>query len=235
MYDDRKRGNDKSRLSWREIDQIRDKSRARDRDPMHKQSSPVAMQAQKSYRAALERAFANGKLDELAKTLTPQGREEIAARNGSHNGATKTDPPPTPPGAGPPPPADPREASPVAASPVAASPVAASPVQRDPERDNRLKMIAKIKEAEGREPITRAVDAYFARYPKLPDDYEVLTKVLSHKNDDRVRETLAQLDAMITREKPRRARTLVGQLRILEDTHTDSEIRSTAAAVRARL
>jgi len=227
MYDDRKRGNDKSRMSWREVDKIRDKSRARDRDPMNKQSSPVAMQAQKSYRAALERAFASGKLDELAKTLTPQGREEVARPNGaSHDGKAKTETQPPPPSAGPPP-ADPPAA--------AATPVAAPPIQRDPDRDNRLKMVAKIKEAEGREPITRAVDAYLARYPKLPDDYELLTKVLSHKNDDRVRETLAQLDAMITREKPRRSRTLVGQLRILEDTHTDGEIRAHAATVRARL
>src|SRR5262245_38229404 len=87
MYDDRKRGNDKPKMSWREVDQIRDKSRARERDPMSKQSSPVAMQAQKSYRAALERAFASGKLDELAKTLTPQGRDELAASRANGNGS----------------------------------------------------------------------------------------------------------------------------------------------------
>ena len=233
MYDDRKRGNDKARMSWREVDQIRDKSRARERDPMNKQSSPVAMQAQKSYRAALERAFASGKLDELAKTLTPQGREEVAAtRPNGHgpNGAARPDGPP--PAAPPPPPADGAAEAPPTDG---AAPMAAPQVQRDPDRDNRLKMIAKIKESEGREPITRTVDAYLARYPKLPDDYEVLTKALSHKNDDRVRESLTQLDAMITREKPRRARTLVGQLRMIEDTHTDPEIRATAAAVRARL
>src|SRR5687768_14809730 len=60
----------RDRLTWSEIDKIRDKSKSRDRDPMQKQSSPAAMNAQKSYRAALERAFASGKLDELAKTLT---------------------------------------------------------------------------------------------------------------------------------------------------------------------
>src|SRR5215470_17541654 len=60
----------RDRLSWAEIDKLRDKSRSRDRDPMQKQSSPVALNAQRSYRAALERAFASGKLGELAKTLS---------------------------------------------------------------------------------------------------------------------------------------------------------------------
>src|SRR5262245_35460037 len=173
MYDDRKRGNDKSRMSWREIDQIRDKSRARERDPMSKQSSPVAIQAQKSYRAALERAFASGKLDELAKTLTPQGREDLAASRGNGSGGNgsngtnaapppaKADTPPPPPAEASPPPSEPNE--------TPAATVAAAPIQRDPDRDNRLKMVAKIKESEGREPITRAVDAFFAKYPKLPD------------------------------------------------------------------
>src|SRR5215468_8834560 len=65
----------RDRLSWAEIDKLRDKSRSRDRDPMQKQSSPVALNAQRSYRAALERAFASGKLGELAKTLSGTNEE----------------------------------------------------------------------------------------------------------------------------------------------------------------
>src|SRR5215470_6808553 len=84
----------RDRLSWAEIDKLRDKSRSRDRDPMQKQSSPVALNAQRSYRAALERAFASGKLGELAKTLSRTG-EDVR--------------PPAPPG--PPPPAPPPSAS----------------------------------------------------------------------------------------------------------------------------
>src|SRR5215470_9912078 len=89
----------RDRLSWAEIDKLRDKSRSRDRDPMQKQSSPVALNAQRSYRAALERAFASGKLGELAKTLSRTG-EDVR--------------PPAPPG--PPPPAAAPGASPTSAT-----------------------------------------------------------------------------------------------------------------------
>jgi len=253
----------RDRLSWAEIDKLRDKSRSRDRDPMQKQSSPVALNAQRSYRAALERAFASGKLGELAKTLSRTG-EDVR--------------PPAPPG--PPPPAAAPGASPTsataptsdaepesaaslgnatgagagataagataagatgagatAAGATAAGATAAAPagVARDPEREAKQKLLAKIREAEGREAVTRAVDAFVAKYPKLPDDVEILTKCLGHRSDDRVRCTLDQLSTLVERDKPRRARTLVAQLRILEDTHGDPDIRAQAGRVRARL
>jgi hypothetical protein len=172
----------------------------------------VAVAAQKSYRAALEKAFEAGTLGELAKTLTRA--EERAAPQVSM-------------------PVVPAGASQAAAPPSALPPAPA--LVRDPDRENRQKLIAKIKESEGREPVTRAVDAFLARYPTLPNDFEVLTKVLSHRDDARVEEALAQLALLVAREKPRRGRTLVAQLRILEDTHTDPAIRKAAAEVRAKL
>ncbi len=231
----------RDRLSWAEIDKLRDKSRSRDRDPMQKQSSPVALNAQRSYKAALERAFASGKLGELAKSLSRTG-EDVR--------------PPAPPGPPPPAPVTPpagaastsasapssdaepdsaaSPATPTAATPVPASPAAAG-VPRDPDREAKQKLLAKIREAEGREAVTRAVDAFVAKYPKLPDDVEILTKCLGHRSDDRVRCTLDQLSTLVERDKPRRARTLVAQLRILEDTHGDPDIRAQAGRVRARL
>ena len=218
MYDDRKGNRDKGRMSWKEIDALRDKSRTRDRDPMQKQSSPAAMNAQKSYRAALEKAFANGTVDELAKTLTRQDERVLPS--------TKPEPPKpaAPPAAA--------EAADPAPPPQQQVPETAP---KDPERDNRMKMLARIREAEGRDPITKAIDAFLAKYPKLPDDFEVLTKVLSHKNDDRIRDGLTRIEALLGREKPRRGRTLLAQLRFLEDTHSDPEIRTQAAQVRGRL
>jgi hypothetical protein len=208
----RKDRGDRDRPSWREIDKRREKSHSRDRDPMAKPASPAAMVAQKSYRAALERAFEGGKLEELARTLS-----------------RRDEPKPAPQAPSSPPPA--------AAAPAEgnAFPPAPAPAPKDPERENRQKMLARIKETEGREPISRAIDAFLAKYPKLPDDYEVLTKALAHRADDRVRATLEQLDAMLGREKPRRARTLVAQLRLLEDTHSDKELREAAAKVRGKI
>jgi hypothetical protein len=213
--------NDRRRdsLSWAEIDKIRDKSKSRDRDPQQKLSSPAAMNAQKSYKAALERAFASGKLDELAKTLSPRAGDN----NGAHRG---------------PAPAGSTQAS--AASPAETpapdnQPSVPAAMPKDPEREQKQKLLAKIRDSEGRDAITRAVDAFIAKYTKLPDDFEILTKAIGHKNDDRVRDALEQLTTMISRDKPRRARTLAAQLRILEDTHGDWEIRACAAKVRGLL
>src|SRR5215468_9354779 len=87
----------RDRLSWAEIDKLRDKSRTRERDPMQKQSSPVALNAQRSYKAALERAFASGKLGELAKTLSRNGEEaRPPAPPGPLPPPTSAAPPPVP-------------------------------------------------------------------------------------------------------------------------------------------
>ena len=216
MADDRDRPRDKK--SWREIDQMRGKGRSSDRPAPRPNTAQAA--AQKSYRAALERAFEAGTLAELAKTLS------------------RPEEPRTPKPA----PAPPPSSEAAAAAPAEGQPAPQAPPPPDPaavaqaaERENRMKLIAKIKESEGRDAITRALDAYFARYPKLPDDFEVLTKALSHKDDERVTFALGAIEALLAREKPRRGRTLQGQLRFLEETHSDAEIRSRAAAVRARL
>ncbi|MFH0903115.1 MAG: hypothetical protein V2A73_21000 [Pseudomonadota bacterium] len=274
--------NRRNRPSWRDIDRSRERSRTRDHGSQEKPVSSASDQAQKSYRAALERAFEAGKLGELAKTITRTSDPQY----GTHSpAATQPAPPAAPPSpssapssassssssssplapaatspAMPPsrsgPPGSPSflpndrgdgtgtidspttTASPAAPLPQAA-PLSSSanlpPPPRDSERENRQKLLARIREAEGREPVSRSIDAYLAKYPRLPDDFEVLTKALSHRNDQRVRTALEQLKALIAKEKPRRARTLVAQLRFLEDTHSEPEIRREAAEVRGRL
>jgi hypothetical protein len=212
MHDDRKRGGGGDRQkTWKEIDALRDKSRERDRDPMEKKSSPVAMQAQKSYRAALEKAFQQGTLGELAKTLSRSSEEPKK---------TVSMPAPTPP--------------PTNSAPIMPKDAAPEP-PKDPERENRMKMLMKIREAEGRDPITKAVDAFLAKFPKLPDDFEILTKCLAHKDDDRIVGALEQLTGMLAREKPRRGRTLLAQLRFIEETHGDPAIRTQAGALKGKL
>src|SRR5215470_12325024 len=129
----------RDRLSWAEIDKIRDKSQRRDRDPMQKQSSPAAMNAQKTYRAALERAFASGKIGELAKTLG-KTNEDVPPSMAPPPPAAAAPPAPS----GPPGPPGIMEAD--AAAPPPPTPTA---VTRDPEREAKQKLLAKIREAEG--------------------------------------------------------------------------------------
>ena len=222
MHDDHNdRRSGKGQMSWTEIDKIRNKSHHRDRDPMQKQSSPVVLAAQKSYRAALERAFEAGKLGELARTLTKA--DEPATPSPTTATATASPRAATP--------GSPTESSHV---PAPLPPAPPAP-ERDPERENRQKLLAKIRDAKGRDAVTRAVDAFLAKYVKLPDDYELLTRALDHKDDDRISAALDQLSGMLARDKPRRGRALAAQLRFIEDTHDQPGIRKYAAEVRSRL
>src|SRR5215468_7053513 len=162
MDDRNDRRRDRS-LSWREIDQLRDKSKKRERDPMQKASSPAALNAQKSYRAALERAFAAGTLGELAKTLSRTGGEDAQPAKGAPDGGRGAGV-----GAAPAPPASgsgPAAASaaggvaisaPAATEDVVAGsslPPAPAAAPRDPDRSERQKLIVRIRDAEGREPV----------------------------------------------------------------------------------
>jgi hypothetical protein len=239
-------GRDRDKPSWAELDRLRAKGRGdRDRDRDRgggggRGQSGAGAAGQKSYRAALERAFENGTLAELARTLSrkdkpkppelpkptnPAGEPPPAA--GPSGGATKagngeTNGPGTT-----------SSAAGTGAAPIPSAPSPAPPP--DPERENRNKLLQKIRDAEGKEPISRAVDAFLDKYPKLPDDFEVLSKALAHKSDARVLDTLVRLQTLVARDKPRRGRSLIAQLRMLEDTHGDAEIRTLAAAVRSRL
>src|SRR5262245_41482153 len=161
----------RDRLSWAEIDKLRDQSRHRERDPLQKQSSPTAITAQKSYRAALERAFAAGKLGELANTLA---RTSGDVRPPS---AQQPLPPPAPaaapaaaaasPASAPAEPPEADAAPPGSGAAAAATPTPTpTPVARDPDREQKQKLLGKIRDAEGREAVTRAVDTFLGRYPK---------------------------------------------------------------------
>ena len=55
---------ERPRKSWKEIDQARDGSRTRRDEPSGRRPSP---RSQKSYRAALDRAFNSGKIGELVQ------------------------------------------------------------------------------------------------------------------------------------------------------------------------
>ena len=71
--------------------------------------------------------------------------------------------------------------------------------------------------------------------PEVPDDFEVLEQALEHQKPERVAEALNVLDTLLSREKPKRSRTLAGKLRFLEETSDDAELRTSAARIRAKL
>jgi hypothetical protein len=108
---------------------------------------------------------------------------------------------------------------------------APAPVQVD---EARVAMRKKIVEAIGRDEVSRAVDRYLAKWP-LPDDWEVLEQVLDHTDEARVEEAFSKLEAKVAREKPRRARTMIGRLRYIEETSGSDSLRERATALRGKL
>ena len=184
-----------------------------DRGP--RPDGPGAAQAQKSYRAALERAFAEGKVDELAATLArtrdPAPSAGPAAPAGSGRTPAGTPPAPAPP------------------------PATSTIVPGDPARAEKRELLAAIKSAENAEDAARAIDRWHKRFGDLPANAEILEKALGHRDPAVLRAALLALEGLISREKPRRSRTLIMQLSILEDTCADDELCALAARLRHAL
>ncbi len=116
---------------------------------------------------------------------------------------------------------------------VPAPPIApAAPPDADP--STRAELRSRILAAIGRDELSRAVDKYRAKFA-LPEDWEVLEQALEHRDKERVDEVLAKLEKLLERERPRRARTLIGKLRYLEETTAIAEQQRRAAALRSKL
>ncbi|MFH1130608.1 MAG: hypothetical protein V1754_04695 [Pseudomonadota bacterium] len=81
----------------------------------------------------------------------------------------------------------------------------------------RIKLLRKIKEAEGVNAVTEAVDVFLKEHP-LPDDSEILAKMLEHRDPDRQQEALERLHKVINVDPPKRARALIGRLKLIRDT-----------------
>ncbi len=216
MADDRRR--DGSKLSFSERDKRRREGRDR-RDRDDRGSRRGQPHAQKAYRAALERAFESGKVGELVATLN-----------------RTAEPRPAPPVAHAQPAADP----PAGAEP--SEPAAPAPRKRSSKGKRppspaavRQELLAKIRGAEGGHEVTAAVDRFLAEFEQLPADYEVLEKALDHRKSEVVLRALEQLESALARSKPRRNRSLLMKLAMLEENHDDEDVCALAARVRALL
>lgn len=94
--------------------------------------------------------------------------------------------------------------------------------------ENRFKALRKIKEAVGRDAITKAADAYFKHF-ELPDDLEALGQLLEHRDEGRQLEAMERIAALLEQgEKPRRSRAMVGQLKLIRDLSGDPRLEKLA-------
>src|SRR5207248_5154171 len=107
-----------------------------------------------------------------------------------------------------------------------------APAHVPPKEDGRAALRKKVIEALGRDEITRAVDRYVKAHG-WPNDFEILEQALEHHKDARQAEAMEQLEKLLSREKPKRSRTLAGKLRFIEETSDSTDLREQAARIRA--
>lgn len=103
-----------------------------------------------------------------------------------------------------------------------------------PSAETKLAKIRALRDAVGRDEITKATDALFALGP-LPQEEEVLTQALEHRKEERVREVMAALLTWLERNRPKRQATLKARLSGLVDNADDEETRELAKQVLAKL
>jgi hypothetical protein len=104
-----------------------------------------------------------------------------------------------------------------------------------PESESRIRMLARIEKAMDKDSICREVDAYLAKFGELPDDLEILGKVLEHRDAERQRQAMERIDKLLDSARPKRQRAMVAQLKIIRDLAYDKEMTQLAGKLIGRL
>ena len=100
--------------------------------------------------------------------------------------------------------------------------------------ESRIKMMRKIRDATDRDELTRTVDAYLKKW-ELPEDMEILPRVLEHRDDRIQLEAMERIDALLETQQPRRKRAMVGQLKMIRDFADEQEMIELAKKLIERL
>jgi len=111
--------------------------------------------------------------------------------------------------------------------------------------ENRIKALAAIRNATGRDELTAALDAFVAKFgaaeegggrlAALPDDMEVLGQALQHRDPNVQLEAMERIDALLERERPKRTRAMLGLLRMIRDVDEDPDLTRLAKRLIERL
>ena len=101
--------------------------------------------------------------------------------------------------------------------------------------ESRIKALATIKSAVGRDEVTRTVDAYLQQWDGLPDDVEILGQLLEHRNPTLQLDAMERIEQLLQQERPKRTRAMLGQLRMIRDVDDDPEMVALARRLIERL
>lgn len=110
-----------------------------------------------------------------------------------------------------------------------------SPGSEKPSRENRIKLMRQVRDAVGRDEVTRAVDRLVDAFG-LPDDWDVLVRVLEHREAPRQLQAMERMDALLEQDaRPRRTGALLGQLKMIRDFSGDPDLEDLATRLIDRI
>ena len=110
--------------------------------------------------------------------------------------------------------------------------VSLRPRPTDVRTQERDRLLAALLAARGRVAISQAFDALLAAGHALPVEQEPLLQLLEHRDEGRVREAIAALDALLRKEPAKHRPILEQRLTRLEESADEPSTRSAAASFR---
>jgi len=194
------------RPSWKEIDRMRDKTgRRKKREKKNHEIREHSTRYDK-YKKDLNRLFDQGLAGELLKKQTPEKPKEPEPPKPSSNSKSKSK------------------------AAVVTRKAKEGRIPKDTQAGtSRLKLIRSVIDAEDSEVLIKAVDELSGSFG-IPDDWEVLVRVLEHPDEKLVLQAVIKMKALLpkTAKIPRRF-TLRERLRSIGQTAADGELRQLAA------
>lgn len=194
------------RPSWKEIDRMRDKSGRRNKREKKDHEIREHSTRYDKYKKDLNRLFDQGLAGELLKKQTPEKPKEPELPKSSGKGNSKSK------------------------AAVVTRKAKEGRIPKDTQAGaSRLKLIRSVIDAEDSESLIKAVGELSERFG-LPDDWEVLVRVLEHPDEKIVLQAVIKMKGLLPRTAkiPRRF-TLRERLRSISQTATNGELRQLAA------
>jgi len=205
------------RPSWREIDRKKDRSGGGRKKKQEKRSELREHSTRyERYKADLDRLFDQGMAGELLKQADKEAKAAKAEAQESRARKTKT------------------KAKGKTATATRAK--KASRIPKDTKKTtNRLKLLRAVVDALDTATVVTALDELVADFG-LPDDWEVLVRVLEHPDEKLIVEAIGKMKELLpkTTKIPRRF-TLKERLRSIGQTAQSSQLRELAVSLEERL
>jgi len=201
------------RPSWSEIDKKRDRS-SLNKERRNKEHTEISQHSTRydKYKADLHRLFDQGQAGELLKKT---GKEQSSTPEGEPEPTKK----------------------------ARVKKIAAAAIQRSGGRiprdsgaaTNRLRLMRSVIDAEDRVNLIEAINALVERFG-LPDDWEILIRVLEHRDESLVQSAVAKMRDLVEKSSkiPRRY-TLKERLRSIGQTASAADLRSLACELESAI